>query len=193
MHDHAAQAEKREMRKRLAARAAALSSQYRTEADESIRALLLHSAVYRRASSLFVYISMEGEPSTRGIMESAWAAGKRVYVPKCHGKGQMDAVRITGWDALSPGCLGIPEPRDGEALGTGEGAALCLIPCVSAARDGTRLGHGAGYYDRWLAAHGGKTVCLCYEEMLSPRIPAASWDKKMDAVLTEKGFYPTVI
>ena len=64
---------------------------------------------------------------------------------------------------------------------------LILVPCVAAAMDGRRLGHGAGYYDRFLAGRGAKTFCLCFGRLLREDLPAGPEDIRMDAVVTEDG------
>ena len=99
------------------------------------------------------------------------------------------AVRISSLDELQPGTLGIPEPvNDRETAGIGS-FSLALIPCVSAWKDGRRMGHGVGYYDRFLVDRHCKKFCLCYEALLSEQIPMDAHDIPMDAVVTEREIY----
>ena len=65
---------------------------------------------------------------------------------------------------------------------------LIVVPCVSASTGGKRLGHGAGYYDRFLAHSSGNAICLCFERMLRDDIPMDEYDVWMPAVLTENGW-----
>ena len=64
---------------------------------------------------------------------------------------------------------------------------LILVPCVAAAPNGVRLGHGAGYYDRFLAEHPAQTVCLCFRRLLRADLPADVTDILTDMVLTDEG------
>ena len=57
--------------------------------------------------------------------------------------------------------------------------------CVTAALHGVRLGHGAGYYDRFLAKQAGKTVCLCFRALLRADLPAEDTDVFVDLVITD--------
>ena len=63
------------------------------------------------------------------------------------------------------------------------------MPCLAAAKDGRRIGHGVGYYDRVLRLHGCTTLCLCHEALLTDEIPMDAHDVWMDYVVTEKGLY----
>ena len=51
------------------------------------------------------------------------------------------------------------------------------------------MGHGVGYYDRFLVDRRCKKVCLCYESLLSDQIPMDAHDIPMDAVVTEEAIY----
>ena len=125
-------------------------------------------------------------------MDTAFAMGKKVYVPRClPGKEKiMEAVEIFSWDDLQPGTLGILEPRKEIEGAKVQVFSLMIIPCVSADRRGGRLGHGAGYYDRFLEKNAGSKLCLCYASLLSEKIPMEKQDIFMDYVLTEEEMIP---
>ena len=182
-------AEKKALRRQLRDRAGALTEDYRRASDAAIRRLILDFDAWRSAKAVFVYVSKWEEPDTRALLEDALAAGKALYVPLCRPGGVLEAVRIRSVGELRPGTLSIPEPpEDGERAGE-DTIELALVPCVSASRDGRRLGHGAGYYDRFLASCRCRTLCLCYEALLCEFIPTDGHDVRMDAVATEKGIW----
>ena len=183
--------QKQALRKAYAETAFRLSDAYKEKANERMTDFLLHSWAYRQASSIFIYISTAFEPDTRTIIENAWHAEKAVYAPKCYGQGRMDAIRITDWNGLAPGKLGILEPKDPLRFQMADSVDLCVVPCVAVTRSGLRLGHGAGYYDRWLKGHpSSRTICLCFERLIAQSVPGDPWDVPMDHVLTEDGFFP---
>ena len=174
---------KKALRKTITARLKLLPGSYRAAASESIAEQVLASAEYRAAKRIFLYIGMPTEPDTAGIIRQALADGKAVYVPKCVSKSEMLAVRIRSAEDLVPGAYGIPEPTDlSEAIGP-DAIDLILVPCVSAWKDGRRLGHGAGYYDRFLKGNADKTLCLCFRKALSPDIPMDVNDVFMHRVI----------
>ena len=172
---------KRELRLRCAEIRKILTPEYEKTASESIEAALLQTREYIAAKTVFIYVSMPGEPETRGVIENALERGKTVLVPKCVGEN-MTAVEIRSLDDLRPGAYGIPEPADGEAW-SGE-TDLAVVPCAAASRDLNRLGHGRGYYDRFLAGREIFKLCLCFDKLLCD-VPAETHDIKMDMVITE--------
>ena len=175
---------KKNLRRRMRERQKELPEAYVALAGEKIQEKILSMPAYAAARRVFLYVSMPKEPSTRRILRHALDSGKEVYVPKCSG-GQMLSVRIRNLEDLRPGALGIPEPEDASETGTAEEMDLILVPCLSASADGRRLGHGAGYYDRFLGKPLGQTVCLCFEAMLCTDIPTDCHDVGMAQVITE--------
>ena len=88
-------------------------------------------------------------------------------------------------EKLQPGTLGIPEPPAPEDTACIPEPDLIIVPCMTASPGGVRLGHGAGYYDRFLAAHSGKTACLCFRALMRADLPAEETDIPMDFVITD--------
>ena len=175
---------KKQLRAELLARRESLPAGYLAAAGESIRHQVLSSPRYLRAESLFAYLHVPGEPPTDRILRRAFEDGKKVYVPKCLGR-EMLAVRIQASTPLFPGAFGIPEPREYTETAPAQDLDLILVPCVSAAPDGRRLGHGAGYYDRFLAEHSGETACLCFRALLRADLPAEETDVPVNMVVTD--------
>lgn len=62
---------------------------------------------------------------------------------------------------------------------------LILVPNLCCDRQGYRLGHGGGYYDRYLADYSGMTVALCPAEWLREQLPRDEFDLPVGLVLTE--------
>ena len=91
---------------------------------------------------------------------------------------------------LYPGAYGILEPKeDPERLIQPEAIDFAFIPCISCDRSGRRLGHGGGYYDRYLEKTHCVKAALCREELLVDEIPVEEHDLRMDFVISEKGCY----
>lgn len=166
-----------------------LTAEYKQNASAEIVRKCAESREFAAACSIFVYISMDGEPVTTELIRAAFAAGKTVYVPRCLGQGIMEAVKIDSFDCLKPGHYGILEPDDAllpTAVSEFDAAdTVAFIPCVAASRDGRRLGHGAGYYDRFLEGRLMKKFMLVYGRQLTDDIPCDEHDITMDRVICE--------
>lgn len=164
---------------------AELPEEYFMEAGEMIVSHLLESPVYINARSVFCYVSVPSEPPTMGIIQDALSKGKQVWVPRCVSEGIMEAVRIDSVEILQPGKYGILEPSCGQVAPSEMLFDLAIVPCVSASLSGKRLGHGAGYYDRFLGEHKCVSICLCYSRLIREDIPVESTDILMDYVVTD--------
>jgi 5-formyltetrahydrofolate cyclo-ligase len=66
-----------------------------------------------------------------------------------------------------------------------------MVPGVAFDRNGARMGHGKGYYDKLLqhARLDAPLVALAFECQLFPEIPTAPHDIFMDKIITESAVY----
>ena len=116
------------------------------------------------------------------------------YIPKTYQSEAGNLELIFGLYRSSPGhhcdrCkngrLGIPEPADAD-LNADLIPDVVLLPCVAFDEYGTRIGQGAGCYDRYLsalAALGASPTCVVvgYKEQLAGETLAADgYDWPMD-------------
>jgi len=177
---------KKQFRKRMLNEQKRLPDEYITQASRIIQEKVLSLKQYQSAKSIFLYVSTDREPSTLRILTHALQSGKAVYVPKCISCQEMLAVRIRSLAELAPGAWGIPEPRLWTEEIKADALDLILVPCVSASLDGKRLGHGAGYYDRFLTKKTDRAVCLCFHRLVSDDIPITDNDVIIPLVLTEE-------
>ena len=174
--------DKAALRELLLARRQAVQDRTRDAWDRAIAARL--AGLLPEKGDVFFYIGTDFEIATLDAIRARLAAGGGVCVPLCRGKGRMTARRIRGTDTLIPGRFGIPEPpEDAELV---EDPAAVVVPGLAFSPDGSRIGRGGGYYDRWLAAHPGcMAVGLCYEAFLTPIVPEPH-DRRVRFILTER-------
>lgn len=143
------------------------------------------------ADTVLAFAAMPDEPDTAALLHRALTDGKRLLLPRVQSKTEMDWVEIPALRLLRPGAFGIQEPPADlpAADPAGYAAALALVPCLAASRDGVRLGRGGGYYDRFLAHYKGAGLLLCPEALLLDELPCDDWDARFapENILTEKG------
>lgn len=160
-----------------------MNSEYVKNSSDIIQQKVIASEQFQKSKSVFVYVSLPNEPATDLIINTALEQGKNVCVPKCISKGKMIAVRINSMSDLKAGAFGIREPVSDTAAE--KDFDLCIIPCVAASPDGRRLGHGAGFYDRFLENLNTYKMCLCFGKNIFEDIPVDGHDILTDMIVTE--------
>ncbi len=162
---------------------------YLHEAGRGISEMLLSLPEYRAAVTVLAFASTDREPDMWPFLVQVLRDGKRLALPVCTAPGVMECRAVTDLGQLHPGRYGIPAPREGSPLVLPADIDLAVVPCVTCDREGRRLGHGGGYYDRFLAAYQGAAVCVCPETLLRESVPAEPWDIAVPLVSTEKKIY----
>jgi len=182
-------AKKKLVRDRMKARRKELTREYIEEASGKIADTLLSSEAYRDAKVIFCYMNYGNEVQTDRIIGQALADGKTVCIPLCLEEHQMEAKKYTSDSELVPGAYGIREPRrDAETVDPDE-IDLAVIPCLSCDSRGNRLGHGAGYYDRFMEGRSFRKTALCFKRLQAANVAVDDLDVRMDEVITEEKNY----
>lgn len=144
---------------------------------------------YKNANTVFSFVSMENEPDTVEIIKKMLLDKKRVCVPKCIKKGVMEAFLISSLDDLKEGSYGILEPVGNTLKIEPDDIDLSIVPSVSADRTLKRLGHGGGYYDRFMQKGNFTKVLISYESLLLDDVAVEEHDVSCDYLLTEEKIY----
>jgi para-aminobenzoate synthetase component 1 len=146
---------------------------------------------YRSARAVLATLAIGNEWDTRPFAERVLADGKRLVLPRVVKRAralELYAVRDLGRD-LVPGVWGIeePDPARLERVTLAE-VDFALVPALAADREGYRLGHGAGYFDRLLASPGAVPfrIVVLPGALLVERLPREPHDVPVDAVMTEE-------
>ena len=145
---------------------------------------------FRKAKCVCFYVSMPLEVDTKGMIDEALALGKRVFVPLTNLENKelsLYEIKDRRID-LEKGAFGIMEPRSDKALPASSAEVECLIvPGVVFDKKNHRIGHGGGYYDRFLEKLPPQVlkIGLAFSLQVVQEIPAESHDVNLDVVLTE--------
>ena len=159
----------------------------KAELDRCIAANVRKLREYAPATTLLVYVSTPIEIDTRGIIENAWADGKKVAVPRCiPDTRDMEFHYITSFDELSPGCFSVLEPDETLPIVTDFTGCLMIVPGMQFDMNGYRLGYGKGYYDRYMVRFRGSSAGICYSHELKPFMHHGRYDRSVDMVVTDK-------
>ncbi|EXJ55363.1 hypothetical protein A1O7_08290 [Cladophialophora yegresii CBS 114405] len=173
--------QKSALRKRIAEKLKELDLEEIERQSAIVTKKVLQKRVYQEAKSIAIFLSMPGrEVSTREIVLHALGEGKSVFVPYLH-SGQepkskiMDMLQLQDTDdfhSLKPDAWGIPSlseesvRRRRNALGgiglfndsvdnqqASPSLNLIFMPAVAFDQARRRLGHGKGFYDRYLSRY----------------------------------------
>ncbi|MFR8505942.1 MAG: 5-formyltetrahydrofolate cyclo-ligase [Peptoniphilus sp.] len=151
--------------------------------DKLIRKNLRELDLYKKAKSVFVFISYRSEVDTKGIIEDILADGKKLLVPLVKGS-EMIAVEVKGIDDLEPNKMGILEPKDGEEVTEVD---LTLTPGLAFDKAGYRLGYGGGYYDKFFAKVDTIRMGIGYYDQFVESLVHEEYDKPLQYLLTDRG------
>jgi 5-formyltetrahydrofolate cyclo-ligase len=180
---------KRALRARILRDRDATPAEVRATASASIAATLSMREEFASSKTVLLTLPFGSEWDTRALLEAALARAKTVALPRVNlATGMLDICAITRLEHdAAPGYRGIPEPGAHCELLDVASIDWVLVPGVAFDRDGHRIGYGGGYYDRLLPllradAH---RVAGAFELQLVDRVPAASHDVALDAVVTE--------
>lgn len=173
--------DKRELRVIARSKIRQLSLEYKQKSSKIITNKVINLDEYQKAQNIFIYLSTSNEPDTEFIIRKCLEDGKNVYIPKCIDQ-KMFAVKYT--DNLKENKYGILEPIELFDTIKVDKIDIAVIPCLMASLDKRRLGHGKGYYDRFLNSDIFK-LCLCFKELLSDEIVMDEHDIYMDLVVHE--------
>ncbi len=127
-------------------------------------------------------------PVLRGLGWTTWLPV--VVAPSADDPGVMAFREWSDGDEMAVGAFGISEPPDdGRPLLDASGIDVVVAPCVAADETGTRIGFGAGYYDRALADPVSRplVVVACFDVQVGAEpIPRREWDVPADVVVTDR-------
>lgn len=157
--------------------------------DEQICKNVIESPLFEKSDLIMLYYPLRGEIDTTLIFEKALHCGKQVCYPKCDKQSKtMCFFTVCGKDCFEKGAYGICEPIGGNKILPSEyNHALCIVPCLSCDDYGTRLGYGAGYYDRFFAQNSaiGAKIALCYEQCRTVKLQSDEYDVAVDFIATQ--------
>jgi 5-formyltetrahydrofolate cyclo-ligase len=184
--------QKAQLRARLVAERERLHDHQRRPMNRRICAHLLRFLDDRDCLDLAAFHAFRGEPDLMPALEALHHAGRRIFLPVIDKDGLMHFRRWKPDARMVKNRFGIPEPLDGAQFPT-QRLEVVLMPLVAFSATGTRLGMGAGYYDRAFEftrsqPHSGPMlVGAAYSLQEVNSLPAQSWDVPLDAVITDRG------
>ncbi|MDW6091826.1 5-formyltetrahydrofolate cyclo-ligase [Vibrio rhizosphaerae] len=190
MHQH--NMTRADLRKQIRARRKQLSDAFQQDASARLIRQLCHLPELETSHHVAVYLSTDGELSTRELIEWLWQQGKSTYLPVIHpfSTGQLLFLRYTPDTAMVQNRYGIAEPQlNKQLILPTRQLDLIFTPLVGFDASGHRLGMGGGYYDRTLVPwfknrSGAKPIGLAHTCQFVEQLPIESWDVPLPKIVT---------
>jgi len=177
-------ADKQTLRLQLRKQRAALPTPVRDACElATCRRILAWLYTYTpKGATLGLYVPIKDELNILGLVPELLEMGYSLCLPAVSTDTDMVFKVWDGTSKLTP---------DAKKILTSDGLPctpdVICVPLLGFDRRGHRLGYGAGYYDRYLAANTHRStlgVAFALQEL--PHIPEAAHDQPLNWVITEK-------
>jgi 5-formyltetrahydrofolate cyclo-ligase len=180
-----------EMRRELRA----MSAQSRADESHRVCDAVLASDIYKSATSVMGYLPLADEVDITPILEDCLSTGKLLSAPAIDWENrQLSPVQIHDLQKdVRIGKHSVPEPTGTVPIAPAS-LDLLLIPALAFDTNCSRLGRGAGFYDRFLKpiSHQKRPFLLgiAFEMQIVKQIPTAPHDQPVGAVATPTRWIP---
>lgn len=168
-----------------------MSADQRRQASRTICKRVVGTREFASSKYVGAYLPMHDEVDTREIIQRAWRANKRVFVPILRGNAQMLFCEITPDTELEQNRLRIWEPSRGRIIEP-ERLDLVIAPTVAFDERNHRIGMGAGFFDRcfaflrhrrhWLRP---KLLGVAFQCQKVEKITPNAWDIRLYRIITD--------
>ena len=182
---------KKEQRKKAIDARRALSAEERALFSLQLSANVSRLESFKKARTVRAYAATWDEADVAAVCDLAVKLGKTVAYPVSYKGGVMDCYAPQSPEDWTDGILGIRVPDTQKArLVQPEEFDLVLVPCVAFDEEKRRLGHGGGYYDRYLPkCSKAKLIAVAFEAQKLEKIAVDSYDVLMKTIVTEQKVY----
>ncbi len=141
-----------------------------------------------QGKTVFSYLAYGREVDLSAVHNWLWERGYKLAVPRTYNlpPGIMQAVEYESDTVLSKVGLGVYEPLQTAVVLPSE-IGVVLAPGVAFDVENKRMGHGKGYYDRFLPQLSADVTVIGvgYKRQVLPQIPADEFDQPMDLLITD--------
>jgi 5-formyltetrahydrofolate cyclo-ligase len=183
--------ETRDLRARARKARRSMSPPQRRRASRRISDLFLNSRFFLASDSLGCYLSTWDEVDTSAIIERAWRAKKRLFLPVTSTRGDMRFCETLPDTKLTLNHFGIWEPLNCDAIDASR-LDVVVTPLVAFDDHRNRIGMGGGYFDRTFAFLGErnhwlrpKLIGVAFECQRVEKILPNPWDIPVFRVFSE--------
>ncbi len=164
-----------------------------THAKKATEKLLL-SDLLKNATKIALFISQDGELSTKQLIKSLWLQNKQLYLPKILDRQTIQFYQYRLDSKMYLNKFNILEPENDHFINVKTLDAI-IMPLTCFDDLGNRIGMGGGFYDHLLQFKQKTTVSKplligwAHQCQQTKTIKSNDWDIPLDALITETNLY----
>ncbi|XP_045501572.1 5-formyltetrahydrofolate cyclo-ligase-like [Colias croceus] len=183
---------KMQLREQISKNIAQLSKEEKDRQSNIVYNKIINHPYYKAANRIAIFMSTDEEINTAPIIAHIQARGASAFVPQYAG-GVMKMLKVESGDQDT-----MPQTKHSiqqhskdqkreDSLDSG--LDLIIAPGVAFSLDGGRVGHGGGYYDRFLAKIRAeqqtppKVIAIAFNCQIVDKVPMNDLDQKIDGVI----------
>ncbi|XP_023933933.2 5-formyltetrahydrofolate cyclo-ligase [Bicyclus anynana] len=179
------------LREKVATRIAQLSTEEKKRQSEIVYDKIINHPYYKSAQRIAIFMNTDQEIDTMPIIAHIKGRSAVAFVPQYAG-GVMKMLRLEQDDEKT-----MPLTRHGiqqhskdqqreDALE--KGLDLIIAPGVAFSRSGGRVGHGGGYYDKYITKLRAtpkppKIIAVAFDCQVMDEVPMNDQDQRIDGVI----------
>ena len=179
---------KKNLRKEILEKLHNISGKEKERKVAELKNKLFSLEEFKKAKCVMFYVSKHYEVNTHEMIDEAIAMGKKIVVPITFKEEKMlrPSELKDRKNELIEGHFGVHQPHERHIRPVPiEEIDLMVIPGIAFDKCGHRLGHGGGYYDRFLEKTPPQvfTVGLAFNFQVVDELPRHDKDIPVDKVL----------
>lgn len=173
------------LRRRALRARRALSDEERRHFSEQIVGRIL--PYLQDADGIGLYLALADEVDV-GMLLRAYLKTKRIAVPVMEEDGVMHFAQVVETTRFHPAAYGVLEPQDAVSVEPHD-LDVIVVPLVAFDAACHRIGHGLGYYDRYLHHFTGRKIGVAFSCQQVEKIQPRPHDVCLDMVISEQAVY----
>ncbi|XP_038211261.1 5-formyltetrahydrofolate cyclo-ligase [Zerene cesonia] len=181
-----------QLREQIAKSIAQLSKEEKDRQSNIVYNKIINHPYYKSSNRIAIFMSTDEEVNTAPIIAHIQSRGASAFVPQYAG-GVMKMLKVESGDPENMPLTkhGIQQHSKDQKRedGLDSGLDLIIAPGVAFSLDGGRVGHGGGYYDRYLAKIRAdqekppKVIAIAFNCQIVDKVPMNDLDQKIDGVI----------
>ena len=164
-----------------------ITAEKRKEKSVTVCNAVLSLTSFSECDTLFLYAPIKSEVDVYPLFKEALSRGIKVAFPiSIKESSTLDFRFVSAEDELALGAYSIREPRSDLPRADFTERSICIVPALSFDKNGSRLGYGKGFYDRFLSRFTGLTIGVTFSELKCDLLPTDEFDIPVNIIITDK-------